>query len=527
MNFEQTRNLVATLKQYEQTTGNQLAIVFTPNNPNGTYDPFALAEQYGVGKGGGSDSGILIFIHPQSGNWQVATGYGMEADIPDITVNQIMSAAFGANASSNLFGSLSQAVQGFTGIATPNVPNTNGAGDGTTQQGQNCELECPPTSNPTNVVLFGGGVQGSYTQSKTYGRSGQTICADEPRTYAFPPVEGDPGYAFLEQTYPTSTSETTPFGENCESGNCPVPAPWSFTGLGGVNIPGAYGGTATTVYGGNSAACVFSEAEEVNFPNFKTITKLEPSEPFVNGFIELPNPILFSGQGHLSSSYRFAQGQDGRYKSQSEQHVKWRIVHNPIAGCYLKVWFAKKITLTRRGIYPTEDLPNIVQYEDAGTYEWDSQTIEDGRCIKNNFGAYDVRNIVYGPENIVPIPQPSTGAREFGRTEEIFIKKISTVKGYEPPEPPADKPLGFGVKDIQISPEDCLDCGFYTYTDYDGETGEPIGSPSFLGRSEAWSCAYKFIPELVNETGWPCCPQHLANNNNYGTPVPTGCVPTE
>jgi uncharacterized membrane protein YgcG len=86
MNFEQTRNLVATLKQYEQTTGNQLAIVFTPNNPNGTYDPFALAEQYGVGKGGGSDSGILIFIHPQSGNWQVATGYGMEADIPDITV---------------------------------------------------------------------------------------------------------------------------------------------------------------------------------------------------------------------------------------------------------------------------------------------------------------------------------------------------------------------------------------------------------------------------------------------------------
>ena len=515
MTAEQIKNLVNTLRQYEQTTGNQLTLVFTPNNPNGTYDPFALAEQYGVGKGEGTDSGIVVFIHPQSRNWQVATGYGMEADITDIVSNQIMSAAFGSNASGDIFGSVSQAVQGFTGISTPNTPNTGGVGDGTTQQGQNCVLECPPTLSPPYTVFSGGGVGGSVTNSYTYGRSGETTCEGAPEFFQF-----------LKQTFPESTSETTLFGENCEPGYCPLPFPWSYNGLRTVAIPGEYGGIANTEYGGESAACVFS-TEEVNFPNFKTIIRLQPDDPFVNGFIELPNPVLLPSQGHLSSSYRFAQGQNGRYKSQSEQHVKWRIVHNPIAGCYLKVWFAKKVTLTRRGIYPTEDLPTIVQYEDAGTYEWDSQTIEDGRCIKNKLGAYDVKNIVYGPENIVPIPQPSTGARELGRTEEIFIKKISTVKGYEPPEPPADKPLGLETKDIQISPDDCLGCGIYYYENYDPETGEPVGDPSFvLKQSEAWSCAYKFIPELVDAAYPPCCAGHLGRYNDYGFPLPPGCEPT-
>ena len=518
MTAEQIKNLVNTLRQYEQTTGNQLTLVFTPNNPNGTYDPFALAEQYGVGRGEGTDSGIVVFVHPESRNWQVATGYGMEADITDIVSNQIMSAAFGSGASGDIFGSVSQAVQGFTGISTPNTPNTGGVGDGTTQQGQNCELECPPTLNQPDTVLFGGGVQGSVTNSYTYGRSGQTTCEGAPEFFQF-----------LKKTFPESTSETTPFGENCEPGGCPIPYPWSFTGLGSVNIPGIYGGAATTVYGGESAACVFSaEAEEVLFPDYRIITRLEPAN-FAGqaGFAELGSPFLLPGQGYLASSYRFAQGQNGRYKSQSEQHVKWRIAHNPIAGCYLKVWFAKKITLTRRGIYPTEDLPSIVQYEDAGTYTWDSQTVEDGRCIKNGLGAYDVQNIVYGPDNIVPIPQPSTGARELGRTEEIFIKKISAVKGYEPPNHPEDKPLGLETKDISISPDHCLSCGSYSQTSFDDFTGEPIGAFSLNGQSEAWSCPFRFIPELVDPAYPPCCAGHNENATYYPEyyALPVGCDP--
>ena len=523
MTAEQIKNLVNTLKQYEQTTGNQLTLVFTPNNPNGTYDPFALAEQYGVGKGEGTDSGIVMFIHPESRNWQVANGYGMEADITDIVSNQIMSAAFGSGASGDIFGSTSQAVQGFTGISTPNTPNTGGVGDGTTQQGQNCNLECPPISDPPSTVLFGSGVEGSVTNSYIYGRSGQTICESE----------DDFGGPY---TFPTSTSETTPFGENCELGHCPVPYPWSFTGLGSVNIPGTYGGTATTVYGGESAACVFGAgAEEIFFPDYTIITRLTPAQfDGATGFQQSSSPFTNTGQGYLASSYRFAQGQDGRYKSQSEQHVKWRIAHNPIAGCYLKVWFAKKITIARKGIYPTgsgtfkDSLPDIVTYEDAGTYTWDSQTVEDGRCIKNNMSVYDAQNIVYGPDNIVPIPQPVAGAREWGRTEEIFIKKISAVKGYEPPDPPEDKPLGLETKDISIAPDHCLSCGSYSQTSFDDSTGEPIGAFSLNGQSEAWSCPFRFIPELVDPAYPPCCAGHNEGATNYPDyyALPPGCNPT-
>jgi len=303
-----------------------------------------------------------------------------------------------------------------------------------------------------------------------------------------------------------------------------VPYPWSFQGLGGLSIPFD---TINTVYGGESAACVFSEAEGVNFPDFPVITRLTPANFDNNGFTTLSSPLLLPGQGYLAPSYRFAQGQNGRYKSQSEQHVKWRIAHNPIAGCYLKVWFVKKITITRRGIYPTENLPSIISYEDAGTYTWDSQTVEDGRCIKNSLSVYDVQNIVYGPDNIVPIPQPVASAREFGRTEEIFIKKISAVRGYEPPNPPEDKPLGLETKDISIAPDQCLSCGSYSQTNFDDFTGEPTGAFSLNGQSEAWSCPFRFIPELVDPAYPPCCAGHNQAATDYPEyyALPAGCDP--
>ena len=514
MTPDQIRNLVDTLKLYEQSTGNQLTLVFTPNNPNGTYDPFALAEQYGVGKGEGTDSGIVIFIHPESRNWQVATGYGMEADITDIVSNQIMSAAFGSGASGDIFGSVSQAVQGFTGISTPNTPNTGGVGTGTTQQGPNCDLECPPAEYNTagtvvrGIGFAGRGVGGSSTKTYTYGRSGETIC------------EG----TLLEKTFPTSYSETTPFGEDCgEDGACPIPYPH---GGDGVIIPQE---AVNTEYGGESAACAFLETEEVvNFPEFPIITQLHPVS-----FAVQSSPLLLPNQGYSATSYRFARGPDGRYKSQSEQHVKWRIAHNPIAGCYLKVWFVKKITKTRIGVFPTGDgpykdmLPSIVTYVAAGTYTWDPQTVEDGNCIKNNLGVYDVQNIVYGPDNILPIPQP-TGAREFGRTEEIFIKKISAVRGYEPPDPPEDKPGGLETKNIAISPEHCLNCGGYYQLGSDDYTGLPTGPFSLNGQSEAWSCPFKFIPELVDPAYPPCCAGHkqaLITHPFDHLQLPAGCDP--
>ena len=63
--------------------------------------------------------------------------------------------------------------------------------------------------------------------------------------------------------------------------------------------------------------------------------------------------------------------------------------------------------------------------------------------------------------------------------------------------------------------------------EYDPETGEPVGSPSFVQKqSEAWSCPYKFIPELVDPAYPPCCAGHLSLYNDYGYPLPPGCEPT-
>lgn len=464
MTQQQIASLAETLVSYEQQTGNQLVVVITPNNPNGTYDPFALAQQYGVGKGNGVDNGIVIFVHPQSQNWQVATGYGMEADITDALSNQIMGQSFGSGSSEDLFSSLSDAIEGFTGIATPNSPN-GGIGNGEVEGGLECPNECPPYLNPSDTVFFGANTANTVVAGVDYGRSGQA------------------GYG-------TSFEDTVNY--DCEeSTNCPVPFPWrQFTFPDGQY----YFINNEPVYSGEFAQCLF-EDETISYPEFPNITKLVPNSIFNSGYVQSTNDSLPENQGYLGSTFRFVRGSGSRFRDQSEQHVKWRIAHNPTATCYLKVWFVIRRTITKRNPPPNSYSigPSLTEWLDGGTYEWKPST---DKCVLDGTSIYDPENIIYGTPNEMTLPMPNVSNREYGITDEIFIKKVSVIEGYTPDDPPAysDPPErinhGFLSRDLSISPLDCINCG-------------PIPQSQGGIGSESWSCAYKFIPELVGENG-PC-----------------------
>lgn len=308
----------------------------------------------------------------------------------------------------------------------------------------NCE-EAPVA--PAWTVQFGGATAKTITDGCEYGRSGF-------------PGQGE------------SFEDITTF--NCENAsNCPAPFPFQFQET--INPT-----QITITFSGESAACIF-EKDTVEFLDFATVLKLVPSPIFNSGFEQgfVENPP--SHQGYLSETFRYARGTGERFKAQSEQHIKWRVVHNPTPTCYLKIWFVKRIQKEKRGTGQAGSvfvLPVEISYEDAGTYEWSRDSKDNNRCAKQAMSVWDKENIVYGEAKFMEIPQPNSQNREWGITEQIFIKKISMIEGYEPPNPPnpIDHPMGLGTQDISVSPLDCIQC-----------------------ESEDWRCSYKFIPELIED----------------------------
>ncbi|MEJ5317509.1 MAG: TPM domain-containing protein [Tenuifilum sp.] len=83
------------LRAYNDTTSTQIYVV-TVKDLNG-YEPsdfaFRLGEKWSVGQKG-KNNGIIILIKPKIGNDKgrafIATGYGMEEVIPDVTARQIV-----------------------------------------------------------------------------------------------------------------------------------------------------------------------------------------------------------------------------------------------------------------------------------------------------------------------------------------------------------------------------------------------------------------------------------------------------
>jgi hypothetical protein len=311
--------------------------------------------------------------------------------------------------------------------------------------GERCSFGCPPYIAPDFIVIFGGGVAGSYTTTVT------TTC----------------------QNGEAPDPITVTFGQDCTAiEGCPKPALMENLVL-----------TSNITNYGKSAACLF-ERNEILFPPFKE--PFSSNEAIVSPINELNIEELPNYQGHETESYRFVRGQGGRWRSQSEQHIKFRVVHHPSPTCYLKIWFAKKITITKRGTGCPNDpffQPEEVYWEDLDyVYVW--KPTSNIECIKSESGMYQTKSLIIGPEKILEIPSPKVDDREFGITEEIFIKKISLIDGFEPPDPPSTLPQGFGVQSMEIGSLNCLQSG-----------ESPISDGGTC--SEAWACPYHFIDELI------------------------------
>jgi hypothetical protein len=261
--------------------------------------------------------------------------------------------------------------------------------------------------------------------------------------------------------------------------NCPVPEL-----IGNVNI------TPTTTYYGDSAACEFTENETPVFPQFGQVTRLVPAPIFNSGYSQVLSQNLPPSQGYQNETFRYARCSGDRCREQSEQHVKFRVIHNPTATCYLKVWFRKKIVTRYRGIDCPDSLipwhggPPKITFEDlAYTYEWDGSSNSLNLCIPSDKSIYDLESIIYGGEQVMDLPQPDVSLREYGINESVFIKKMSFIKGYEPPDPPpvySDVTQefhqnGFGTDDVSNGASACNSCG-----------------------SEDWSCPFVWNSADIN-----------------------------
>lgn len=91
MTGEQQQRLEEKLSAFNDTTSTQIAVV-TVNSLNG-YDvadySFELAENWGIGQEG-DDNGILILVAPTERKMFIATGYGIEALVPDAIAKRIV-----------------------------------------------------------------------------------------------------------------------------------------------------------------------------------------------------------------------------------------------------------------------------------------------------------------------------------------------------------------------------------------------------------------------------------------------------
>lgn len=95
LNSRQTAALEQKLRNFNDTTSTQIAVVTVPSLQG--YDPndYAqrLAEKWGIGQKG-KDNGILVLVKPKTqrerGQVAIAVGYGLEGVVPDAIASRII-----------------------------------------------------------------------------------------------------------------------------------------------------------------------------------------------------------------------------------------------------------------------------------------------------------------------------------------------------------------------------------------------------------------------------------------------------
>ncbi len=89
---EQEQALERKLVAYDDSTSTQIAVVTIGSTGDYTIDEVALQilRQWGVGGQAGKDNGIVILAAIKDRDVWIATGYGMEGAVPDITAKNII-----------------------------------------------------------------------------------------------------------------------------------------------------------------------------------------------------------------------------------------------------------------------------------------------------------------------------------------------------------------------------------------------------------------------------------------------------
>ncbi len=84
--------LEALLTDYQQQTGNEIAVAIIPSLQDETIETYAvqLFEEWGVG-GKGQDTGALFVVALEDRLMRIEVGYGLEGDLTDVEAKQIVS----------------------------------------------------------------------------------------------------------------------------------------------------------------------------------------------------------------------------------------------------------------------------------------------------------------------------------------------------------------------------------------------------------------------------------------------------
>lgn len=88
---EQKTSLTKTLRDFEQRTGNQIAVVMVDTTAPETIEQYSIRvlEQWAIGRDG-RDDGVLLLVAKDEHRLRIEVGYGLEGVIPDALAKRII-----------------------------------------------------------------------------------------------------------------------------------------------------------------------------------------------------------------------------------------------------------------------------------------------------------------------------------------------------------------------------------------------------------------------------------------------------
>jgi len=148
------RRLTELLRQHEQKTTNQIAVLTVPTLNGESVEEYAVRvfEQWKLGQKG-KDNGILVVVVPQDRRMRIEVGYGLEGTLPDAIAARII-----RNVMTPHFkeGDYDEGItKGVNAIIAQLEGGPSQAGDDTPQQAQRSEFIKAPDMALHEKILFG------------------------------------------------------------------------------------------------------------------------------------------------------------------------------------------------------------------------------------------------------------------------------------------------------------------------------------------------------------------------------------